>query len=219
MLDSAVAGGIPAAKGLFVLDAAAGAGMEERAASVIAELAAPYDSMSGARLWYHGLWAYHQRRLDRLTQITEALTKVAAHSGSRSDYLLFEIMSGYQALLRGDTTEVIRRFTGLAPVAAQADLSWGLWESLGDVRITLARLLLAGGRAREAYDVARIFDGPQSLVFVLYLPASLELRAQAAELLGDRNLAASNRQRLALLARSGNRQSVSAREQLTTPKR
>jgi tetratricopeptide (TPR) repeat protein/TolB-like protein len=219
VLDSAVAGGIPAAKGLFVLDAAAGAGMEERAASVIAELAAPYDSMSGARLWYHGLWAYHQRRLDRLTQITEALTKVAAHSGSRSDYLLFEIMSGYQALLRGDTTEVIRRFTGLAPVAAQADLSWGLWESLGDVRITLARLLLAGGRAREAYDVARIFDGPQSLVFVLYLPASLELRAQAAELLGDRNLAASNRQRLALLARSGNRQSVSAREQLTTPKR
>jgi tetratricopeptide (TPR) repeat protein len=208
VLDSAVAG-IPAAKGLFVLDAAAGAGMEAPAAAVIAELAGSYDSMSGARLWYHGLWAYHQRRLDRLTQITEALSTAAARSGSRSDRLLVEIMSGYQALLRGDSTEAIRRFAGLAPVAAPADLAWGLWESLGDVRMTLARVLLARGRAREAYEAARVFDAPQPLVYLLYLPASLEVRAQAADRLGEQSLAASNRRRLAMLARGGNLQSVS----------
>ena len=208
LLDSAVASGIPAAKGLFVLDAVVGAGMEERASSVIAELAGPYDSMSGGRLWYHGLWAYHQRRRDRLEQITQALSTSAARSGSRSDRLLLEIMSGYQALLLGDSTEAIRRFAGLAPVAAPADLAWGLWESLGDVRITLARLLLATGRAREAYTVARAFDAPPSLVYLLYLPASLELRAKAAILLGDARLAASTRRRLDLLGRGADLQSV-----------
>jgi serine/threonine-protein kinase len=202
-LDSAIATGIPAAKGLFVLDAAAGAPTESGAAAAIAELAGRYDSMSGPRLWYHTAWAYHQRRADRLDEIRTALSAVAERTGARSDRLLVEIASGYLALLRGDTTAAIRGFAGLSPVAAPSDLTWGLWESLGDVRLTLARLLLARGRAREAYDIARGFDNPQTPVYLLYLPASLEIRARAADILGESDRAASSRRRLAVLAGPG----------------
>jgi tetratricopeptide (TPR) repeat protein len=200
VLDSAIAAGIPAAKGLFVLDATAGAGLEKRASAVIAELAGPYESMSGGRLWYHGLWAYHQGRLDQLELVTQALAAVVQRGGSRSDRLLLEIMSGYQALLRADTAGAIERMARLTPVAPPAELTWGLWEALGDVRITLARVLLAQGRAREAYAAAHLFDAPQSLVYLLYLPASLEVRAAAADMFGDRALAASHRRRLRLLS-------------------
>jgi hypothetical protein len=65
--------------------------------------------------------------------------------------------------------------------------------------MTLARLLLARGDAREAIRIAAWMDRPQAVVNLLYLRPSLTLRAAAADSLGDRALAARMRARLAAL--------------------
>jgi hypothetical protein len=64
--------------GLYVLDAATGAGMEQQAACVIASLAGPYDSMSIDRLWYHCEWQARLGDSTSLGAVTRALWGNAA---------------------------------------------------------------------------------------------------------------------------------------------
>ena len=64
----------------------------------------------------------------------------------------------------------------------------------------LAQLLLARGQAAEALDVAGGFDSPVPVAYLMYLPASLSIRVQAAEQLGDTRLAEAGRARLAALS-------------------
>ena len=69
-------------------------------------------------------------------------------------------------------------------------------------RLMLSRILLARKDYRNAMEVANVFDAAWPSVYMLYLPASLEVRARAAEGIENRQLAAQFRNRLAGL-RSG----------------
>jgi hypothetical protein len=199
VVDSAVAGGLPPAMGLYVLDATMGAGMEEKAAGVIASLEGPYDSMTTDRLWYHGIWQAHLGDSVKLAAVTRALWNIAARSGMRRDSLVAGMMAARLALFRGDTARAMTTLQGLTPVANPSDIGWGLWESLPSERLELGRLLLAAGRNEEALRVADGFDHQAPLVNLLYLPASLALRAEAADRLGRHAAATRFKARLAAL--------------------
>ncbi len=202
LIDSAVAAGMPEAKGLYVLDAVAGAPMDRQAAAVVAELAGPYPTMSSVRLWYHGIWQAHRGGTESLDSILRALERNAARLGGPADSLLARAMRGYLALARADTAAAIEIFSGTRLQVRPIELPWGMWEPLADVRATLAALLFAKGRTAEAAREAAVFDHPQPVVFLLYLPASLVLRARAGDLLGDARLAAISRRRLEALGRT-----------------
>jgi hypothetical protein len=81
-------------------------------------------------------------------------------------------------------------------------MAWGLWESLGSERLLLAELLMARGEYALALRIADGFDHPQPAIYLVYLPASLALRARAGERLGRPRLAEEFGHRL--LALGGN---------------
>jgi tetratricopeptide (TPR) repeat protein len=201
LVDSAVAS-FPPAMGLYVLDAASGAGMEDKAAEVVASLAGPYDSMSTDRLWYHGVWQAHQGDTASLGAITRALARNAARSGARRDRVVTGMMTARLDLLRGDTAKAMLVLRRLAPVGSPSDIGWGLWESLPSERLRLGQVLLARGLNDEALRVAESFDHQAPLVNIMFLPASLALRAEAAERLGRHGLASRFKERLAVLERA-----------------
>jgi hypothetical protein len=91
-------------------------------------------------------------------------------------------------------------------VAPRDSLLWLYFEPLAPDRLTLARLLLATGRPAEALAHASAFDHQQPVVFLAFLRPSLELRAQAAERLGNTTRAAAFRARLRALGGDGTRQ-------------
>jgi tetratricopeptide (TPR) repeat protein len=200
VLDSAVASGILEALGLYVVDAVAGAGMETDAEKVIESLAGDYRGMSTQRLWYHGIWAFHSLKVERLDTIVQAMM-VNARARPDPDSLLTSALAARLTLLRGDTAAATQRLRNLRPSAVRVDLVWGLWESLGSERLLLAELLFARGEFEEALRVADGFDHPQSVIHLMYLPASLALRARAAASLGRPRLSERFLQRLAALGR------------------
>jgi tetratricopeptide (TPR) repeat protein len=200
-LDSAVAA-YPAAMGLYILDASAGAGMDDKAASIVASLGGPYDSMSTDRLWYHGIWQAHLGDTVRLRAVGRALWRNAARSGTRRDSVVAGMMAARLDLLRGDTAAALLVLRRAAPVGTPSDIGWGLWESLPNERLELGRLLLARGFPQEALRAAESFDHQAPLVNLIFLPASLALRAEAAEQLGRRAEASLFKARLAALERA-----------------
>jgi hypothetical protein len=207
VLDSAVASGIMGAMGLYVVDAVAGAGMEPEAAKVIESLAGPYQDMSTRRLWYHGIWALHRGEAERLDTILQVMMTHAV-AGSDPDSLLTSALAAHLALLQADTTTALRRLRALNSSAPRPDLASGLWESLGSERLLLAELMLVRGENAEALRVASVFDHPQPLIYLMYLPASLAVRERAARQLGRPALADAFRRRLVALGREELLQSV-----------
>ena len=102
---------------------------------------------------------------------------------------------------QGDSAQAIALLRQLTPAASQADLSWQPWEALAGERLALAELLLASGRPADADSVVSELDSHRAIVYLVYLPAVLELKARAAEALGRPGMAAANRSRLAALRR------------------
>jgi hypothetical protein len=90
----------------------------------------------------------------------------------------------------------------LATALTTRNLQWDITGSRGLQRLTLSRLLLARGRAQEAWNVANVFDSPVAMVSLVYLPASLELREQAARAVGDVAAATRYRSRFAAFHRA-----------------
>jgi len=76
-------------------------------------------------------------------------------------------------------------------------LKWDEAMPMGLERLEYARLLGERGEWRRAIEVANVFDSSWPVVYPLYVPASLELRARAAAELGDEGLAAEFERRLA----------------------
>ena len=200
VLDSAVAGGIPAANALFVVDAVAGAGLDDRADSVVRRLGGNYAGMESQLLWFLGAWAAHQGDADRLDSIVRVLDEAAAKSGDRNAHLIAQAMTARLVLLRGDTARATDLLQGLRPAAPFTALTWGFWEALGGERLALAELLHAQGRNAAALRVAEEFDRPDPVTYLLYLPASLRIRAGAARELGDEASARRYERRLEQLA-------------------
>ena len=185
-----------------IVDALAGADLNEQAESVADELRGELFDLNEWRLWFLGTWNAHRGRVEEARAIRDTLVARAARTGDRRTNLIARSMSAHVALADGDTTVAIQRLDALAPTALRARLQHP-WESLGLERLMLARVLLAEGRYAEAYRVGETFDSPGAvnIIYPLFLPASLEIRLQAARVLNDQPAIQSIEARLSALGR------------------
>jgi hypothetical protein len=215
MLDSARAAGTTAVLFLYVMDAVAGAPFAERADSVLAfaqraygsdyeraQLGTP-DTRGALALWIVAVWHRVRGESDRVQQIAERLTTAArAAPDNRRLSLIAGAVAGHAALARADTVEAIRLLSALASTARRDSLSYDHFEALAVERFALASLLLRRRDFAGALRVASAFDHPAPVSFLPFLPASLRLRADAADSLHDPRLAARYRERLSVLDRA-----------------
>ena len=198
-VDSVVAAGGrfgTGALGVAILDAVAGVGSDARAAPALAMLATPLDEMPSSRLMWLGEWAAHTRDLAKLDSIASLLALRARESRRPADETFATATAAWQALLRGDTTLALSRFGALRVVGSVSTLAFDYWPLLPAERLAYARLLAARGEDRRAIEVASSFDRGLSLVDLVFLRGSLELRKDAASRLGERRLATGLTERL-----------------------
>ncbi len=78
----------------------------------------------------------------------------------------------------------------LAEAAPSEEIEWDVAGPRAVERVTLVRLLLVRKDFRNAIGIANVFDTAWPSVYLLYGPASLEVRAEAAAALLENNLAA-----------------------------
>jgi serine/threonine-protein kinase len=195
----------PTYRGAFyLLNAMAGRGFVNEAETFARAQSAQYrrepSSMSSVDLWFLGSWEAHRGRGATAAEIADSIAARNARAGNRRDSLLVSSLNARVTLARGDTTGALEQLRALVPTADDGTaLVWNPWEALGGERLLLARLLLARGEARAALQMASNFDAPSPVTYLPYLPASLELRIEAAERLGDRKLAERLRSRQTML--------------------
>ncbi len=155
------------------------------------------------RLWELGVWEAFNGRVDAVAAIAKDLQRRAAKSGARGDSLLARAMVAHAALAKGDTVQALALFDAVvAEGVPSTDLEWDEAAPRASERLRLAQLLLSRGQFQRAIDVASVLDSAWPLVHIVYLPASLRLRADAATALGDATLAAHYRSRLATMGGS-----------------
>jgi len=186
---------------LYLMDAAAGAPVDDRAREVAAERCVDPPRRNAPMLWLCSLWAHHLGDAAQLQAIAEALTVKLDSTRSRRDSLITGSAVAYATLASGDSVTATNLFRALRPTGNTGDLAWQPWEPLAAERITLARLLLARGDYSEAHRVAAALEHPQPVIYVAFLPASLSIQIEAAEAMGNTELAEIHRQRLAGLRR------------------
>jgi tetratricopeptide (TPR) repeat protein len=195
VLDGAQQDVLPSTRAMYLLDAAAGAPVEDRAAEVAAARCTDPPTTPGPVLWLCSVWAHHIGDADLSESIRDALVAQRDSRGSRRDSLLADIGAAYAALVVGDSAAALDRFRALRTTGSMADLAWQPWEPLGAERVQLARLLFARGEYDEAYRVAETLEHPEPVVYLMYLPESLELRAEVADATGRHELALQIRRR------------------------
>ncbi len=194
LLDTSNAG-----EWLYLLDAGAGYPCGDGAFRAARSLVPDYRNSNMAALWLYGQWLARRDSAALVIDVARRAAEKADSTELRRDRLIAQILVAYASLAAADTAQAIELFRGLKATGRKRDISWQPWESLGAERMVLARLLEGQGRHEEAYRVAATLDHPEPIIYPLYLPESLELRARAADALGWRDVAARNRARLASL--------------------
>jgi hypothetical protein len=182
----------------FVSDKVAG-----RAHAIVREDSARFGAdfrkvAFSSRLWLMGVWAARNGRVDAAAGAARELSRRADSTRHPHDRRYAQSVLAHTAIARRDTAGAIALLTPLvgAPIPAD-DLYWDEAASMADERLLLARLFLARGDPAQALAIASVFDSSQPAVFLLYLVPSLELRARAADALGDGLLARRYRSRIA----------------------
>jgi hypothetical protein len=199
VVDSAVASGMNAALGLYILGAAAGIDPGSRADAFVNQLDAAIGTRPAPSLWLLALWSSRTGDTARLEKVRARLEVLKSKNGTRLDTLMAEVVAAYAALARGDTTRALYAFGRLAPRAPTSVVQGSLWESLAAERLVYARLLLATGSSAAAHRTASVFDQPVLYVNPLFLRPSLEIRVEAARALGDDGLRRAAEERLRAL--------------------
>jgi tetratricopeptide (TPR) repeat protein len=203
-LDAAIAGGLGGST-LYLLDATLAREFADRASTVAVgdarRFGARYERCPDAfRLWLLGLWATDRGDADVVRSAVATLRRLARQSGDPGDALLARSLAAHVPLTVRDTALALQRLEELVAEPMPApELAWDVAAPRAAARLLLARLLLARGEPRRALAVASVFESGWPSIHVLYLPASLELRADAADRLGEDALAAHFRSRLAAL--------------------
>jgi len=204
-LDSAIAHGLGGST-IYLLAATTVPGLGDRATEIAGRDALAFganyrDCPYNTRLWILGLWEAHAGRADVVAAIGHDFEERARKSGSAVDRLSASALLAHAAEARGDTSAALRRFTAVLSEGIPGELlAWDQLGPRGSERLALARLLMSRGEFQRAIDVASVFDSPWPLIYTLYLPASLKLRAEAAAALGDARLEERFRGRLAALS-------------------
>ncbi|MGH7675475.1 MAG: hypothetical protein ACREMV_09410, partial [Gemmatimonadales bacterium] len=185
---------------LYILAAVAGTDLRDQAESAAQALRAE-PTASSRVLWHLGIWEAHRGRAEEARRIADTLAARATRSGDREERLLARSVTARAALAAGDSTRALTLLEALAPDTGRSPLTWNPWESLGGERLLKAQLRFARREFNEAWIVAEGFDAPGPVPYIGYVPASLLLRARAAEALGDVQSARALRRRLAALGR------------------
>jgi tetratricopeptide (TPR) repeat protein/predicted Ser/Thr protein kinase len=202
LLDSAGASGTRSGEtGLlqYIVDEHAGADVAPQAREIADSLRRELDDLSSTRRWFLAFWDVYHGELDEARLLRDYLT-ARGNDGDRDDALMAVGLSGHIALAEGDTASAVRAFAQLVPAGTRGQLTRP-WESLGAEHLALARIHMARGEYDDAYRVARCFDSPgaASVVYPVFLRASIELRLEAARALGWEENIAVLEQRLAVL--------------------
>ncbi|MEO7987594.1 MAG: protein kinase [Gemmatimonadales bacterium] len=200
-IESAIAAGLGLARHLYVLDALGGVNVESDAGSA-ASAAIADPKTPASMVWLAGVWHAHLGNSAMTRLIRDSLVARGARDSSATTGPYVRSLNAGLALLRGDTAAAVGALRTLLASAPQTDLDWDLGAPLAPDRMLLARLLLAQGHARDAIRTAAAFDHPTPIVFLPYLPASLELRRRAAEALGETREARTYMDRLTALGAS-----------------
>jgi serine/threonine-protein kinase len=206
-IDAAVARG-DGGSSLYLLDAPLVPEFADRAQQVAHQDALQYgpnytNCPYPSRLWLLGVWEAHAGRAEVVAAIARDLHQRALKDGSKTSRLIARSMAAHAVLARADTNEALKLLSALVSSSVPGgDLVWDHAAPLGGERLILARLLASRGQFQRAIEVASVFDSAWPSIYPLYLAASLNLRAEAAGALGDRELELRFRKRLAAL-RSG----------------
>jgi serine/threonine-protein kinase len=194
----------------YLFDAAGGLPVEQQAKDVVAygqtRWGPHYEALHGRPgvewiLLLLGVW--HGQHGDTITlrALQQALDSAGRGTDGATARLYANALTAHLQLARGDTAGAIAGYGRLSTVMAEDALEWDWAGSLALERITLARLLLASGRYREARDAASLFDHQGPASYLVLLPASLEIRYRSAVALGNHEAAQGYRQRLIDLGR------------------
>ena len=152
------------------------------------------------RLWQLGVWEALRGRAEVADAIARNLDGQAESGGPRPNASLARSVRAFAALARGDTARATTMLRAIVSEPAPgSELAWDLAAPRGIERLFLSRLLLAAKNYSAALNVANVFDAAWPSVYLLYLPGSLEVRAQAAAAGPNANLAEQYRNRLAAL--------------------
>ena len=200
LLDSAAVG-MPGVLALYPMDAAVTGQLTDRAAQVAREDAERWgpeyrESGSTTRLWILAVWEASRGNAPVVAAIADELDQRADTNGSRLDRLLADAVAAHATLARGDSARALEMLLALRPTAPREELPWHTVEPLAYERLLLAELLVARGRAKEALEVAQVFDSQEPLIHALYLRRSLAVRARAADAAGYPEVARQLKDRL-----------------------
>ena len=184
---------------ILTLDVLAGAPdtaeATEFAVSTVTRLAERPEDVGDGAIWLAGAWSAELGNV----RATEALHAAAVQRHDR-DAPLARSLEGRLALARRDTSSAIAILAGNAPAAPKDLISMTPWESLVADRILLAKLYLARHQPNDAIEAASVVDAPAVVADIVFLPMSLRIRAEAADQVGDQQLARESRRRLAALS-------------------
>ena len=186
---------------IFLVDAAGGLGFAPEAASFARGQGSDFGAMASPVLWARGTWEARRGDPAAAAAIAAVLAARADSSHTHVDSLFARVVAAHATLAAGDTAAAQAQLVALVPTAGLEGLAWSLWEPLGLERLTLAELLLAQGKYQEAIAAASYLDAPAPFSYLLYRPASLELRLRAARALRNGGLVREYRDRIAALGR------------------
>jgi tRNA A-37 threonylcarbamoyl transferase component Bud32/tetratricopeptide (TPR) repeat protein len=153
-------------------------------------------------VWQLGVWASQTGQSVLAGAAASELERRARAGGNpdgaRAAGILARSAAAHAALVTGDTTTAFRLLEALLEEAVPGgeEIYWNIALPRGLDRLAFARLLSARGDYRRTIAVADVFDSPAPSVYLLYLPESLRVRADAAAALGERSLAESYQARL-----------------------
>jgi len=189
-IDSAIARG-EGGHSLLIVGGAIVPAFEARAAESVKQYEAQWGPRcqrcsSNDRVWQLGVWATHVGDSASLTVLANELATRAKATGAAHIALMAQATAARLQLARGDSAG-IRALTGIlaTPIDRPSDLLWLDAEGRGPERLALVKALIRQRQFQRAIDVADVFDSPGTQSYVAYLPISLELRAVAAESLGN----------------------------------
>ena len=194
---------------LFLLDAAYHPSLRDRALVVArgdsAQYGATYTSLPyPRRLWELGLFHVRNGRTDIAAATAAELQRRATVTDSSYVRGLAQSLHAFVTLARSttraDSSAAESLFASLLSTLPLRDVDqWDEAAPRGAERLTLATLMQARGAHQDAIAVASVFDSRWPLTYLQYLPASLELRAQSAQSLGNSVLESHYRRRLTAL--------------------
>ncbi|TFH66299.1 MAG: serine/threonine-protein kinase, partial [Gemmatimonadales bacterium] len=188
LLDEALGEGHGTAQYYLGLDVIAGAPWEDRALEVETTVRERYgDTFEGLRpepLWYLGVWLAWTSDREGTLAVHRALLNAEAR-GDLEAGSLARALEGDLRLISGDTIEAIRAYSEVLPRGNQIALEWSVSSPLPIRHLRLAELLLATKQPDEAIRVASFFDHVEPVVFLPFLRRSLQIRLEAARILGS----------------------------------